>query len=116
MEFLLGTLVGALAVYMVVKVTVWYYMHQMAKHIDLEKLAEKLVEKSTEIALVVRIEQHADMYYVYEDDTNQFLAQGKNYVEVEPLLLKASNGRNILARGNREVIEQFKSTKLDVVA
>ena len=42
---------------------------------------EEVLERVNNIMHRVRVEQHGDVYYWYDEDSNDFLAQGKNLTD-----------------------------------
>ena len=52
----------------------------------LDKFLEQAKEKQPEECIAVSIEKHHDVFYVFERDTNKFMAQGASKEEVENVL------------------------------
>lgn len=47
-----------------------------------DKLQEQLIKRLDEIVHRVKVEQHEDVYYWYDQDNNRFLGQGKTTEEI----------------------------------
>lgn len=62
----------------------------------LDGLEEK-VEKQEPDRLNITIEKHGDCLYVFDRDSNQFMAQGKNREELESVLKQRFPGKTFAA-------------------
>lgn len=66
----------------------WYAREWYARRIIrlLEKRVHQAVEKASKNAIEVRIEKEGDVYYIYNANTNEFLAQGDNHDDITKIL------------------------------
>lgn len=65
----------------------WYGREQYAKHV-VAKYIQRVETESTYVKHThVRFEQQNCQLFAYDSETDEFLAQGANYKEVETLLL-----------------------------
>jgi Flp pilus assembly protein TadB len=58
-----------------------------------ERLHESFQEQVEEGVVQISIEKHNDMFYVYDRETNEFMAQGSSKDEVENNLQKRYPGK-----------------------
>lgn len=63
----------------------------IAKHF--EEFVEMEEQEQKENYIHIVIEKHNDVLYVYDKDTNQFMAQGTNQVDLEKALVKRFPGK-----------------------
>jgi hypothetical protein len=69
----------------------WYARERQAKRtIDnfFNQVEETIAENIEESILKINIEQHNGMFFVYDKETNDFMAQGKTKQELEENLAK----------------------------
>ena len=81
--------------YVVGVVSGWRARERHAERV-LSKFVEQAQEESKEVKknmVRINIERHNDMFYVYDRDTNQFMAQGKTQTELEEILQKRFPGK-----------------------
>jgi hypothetical protein len=75
----------------------WKAREEHAKQVT-EKFIEYLQKSGHEVAdddtIQITIEKHNDMFYVYDRDTNEFMAQGSSKDEVETNLKKRYPGKS----------------------
>jgi predicted negative regulator of RcsB-dependent stress response len=57
------------------------------------KNIQEFVEEQEEEQIHIIIEKHNDMLYVYDKDTNQFMAQGSTKEDVEKVLIQRFPGK-----------------------
>ena len=73
----------------------WKAREEHAKQIT-EKLLDRLQESSEqdEESIQITIEKHNNVFYVYDRETNEFMAQGSTNDEVETNLRKRYPGKS----------------------
>jgi CRISPR/Cas system-associated protein Cas5 (RAMP superfamily) len=75
----------------------WRAREEHAKKVT-EKFIEYLQDSGHEVAnddtIQITIEKHNDVFYVYDRDTNEFMAQGSSKDEVETNLKKRYPGKS----------------------
>lgn len=119
--FILGMIVGVALAWFVVR---WLVEHALARAQrelgtkSLEQLIEHMEqqlaqhdESEQESKLPVTVEQHNNIYMIYESKTSQFLAQGQDYWEVMSRLEKIYPDRLFeVVGGDAVAIKSFMST------
>lgn len=66
------------------KVREWYALRRLASLMsEMESIENGPVEQ-----LAIKIEKHKDMFYVYDDETDMFLAQGATKDDIAKILQK----------------------------
>ena len=53
-----------------------------------DKLVEEVVEQISAITHIVKVEQHGDVYYWWDNESNDFIAQGKTLEEIVDVVKK----------------------------
>jgi hypothetical protein len=72
------------------------------RHEELNKEIEKIVKHF----IFVKPEKHGDMIYLFEADTDMFVAQGRNMEELKQHCVKRFPDRNIVM--SKEFAEEYK--------
>ena len=93
---------------MVVGIFVVWYLGAMYGWNAHERFVRRVVrntiynlEKDLEESVItIRIEKHNDVLYVYDSETDAFLAQGKDRQELENILRKKFPGKHFAAPSN----------------
>jgi hypothetical protein len=80
-----------------------------AKNLMLEAEIETLTKKVKERVVRVTVERHGDIYYLYEKETDNFVAQGRDADEIKEILLKRWPNKTFFADE-----ENVKSTGLSL--
>ena len=57
-----------------------------AKNQMLEAEIEALTKKVKQLVVRVNVEKHGDMFYLFEKETDQFVAQGRDLDEIKQIL------------------------------
>jgi len=70
----------------------WNAREKHAKR-QMEKFFANVDEAEEEEQIHIIIEKHNDMLYVYDKDTNQFMAQGSTKEDVEKVLVQRFPGK-----------------------
>lgn len=97
MDFFLGLIVGVFLGIFLVFVWARHKFDQLISVIEESNEFKELMEKDNNI--LGRVELHDNMYFIYNNDTNEFLAQGQNIQELKT-----------------RVSERFKQVNIKVVA
>jgi len=74
-----------------------------AKNAQLERELGDLQKKVRETIIKVNVEKHGDVFYLFEQDTDRFIAQGKNADEIKEVLLKRFPDKTVFA--DKKVLE-----------
>lgn len=75
-NFIIWSLVGWLSLKMLQR---WLEARNEVLREELSQLEKKLKEKFIHVS----VEKHGELYYLYEKDSGQFIAQGKNMDELK---------------------------------
>lgn len=105
-DFLVGILLG------VCIGQAWMTWSMMVSARKLEQTIRDLSDSVPETSHTVycMIEQHGEQYYLFDQETNQFLTQGRT---VEELLSKVPKDLNIrIVGGDQDVIQRFTKNVL----
>lgn len=102
LHLLLGFVVG----WVISKIIIGYLN---AKNAMLEAEITELTKKIKERVVRVTVERHGDIYYLYEKETDNFVAQGRDADEIKEILLKRWPNKTFFADE-----ENVKSTGLSL--
>lgn len=105
---ILGMLLGIWLFYLVMKMAVHITVARASKELqDLEKAIEQYHEEDM---IPCRVESHQGMFFVYNDQTNEFMAQGNTLAELrDRIKVRWSNIRVSVVAGDEAVIQQLKA-------
>ncbi len=85
------------------EIAFWYFIFSMLfrflfakKQKELLQQHEELVDKITNLIHRIKQEKHGDVYYWFDADTDNFLAQGKSDDEIRKHLLSRFKGHIFL--------------------
>ena len=100
MAFVLGIIVHQLWV----KLVVWHTLREMRRAgIDIEAmLGEDEPEVSRDIAC--RLEEHEGVWFLYNADNNEFVAQGRTRKELDEAVAQRFPDRKVVARDVDEAV------------
>ena len=102
LEFLLGFMIGAASLYLL---TVWSVRRLISRALSEDAAAEQ--ENST---IRARVEQHNGMFYFYNNDSEEFLVQGTNLVELIDNLEARRPGVTVqVVNGDESTIANLKA-------
>jgi hypothetical protein len=104
LEFLLGVVVGAGALY---AGTVWTIRRLIAR-----AMAEDAITAAHEEDLVIRahVEEQDGVFYFYREDSNEFLVQGRDIKELIEHLENRRPGTTVhVVRGDENAIANLKA-------
>ena len=95
---------GIMAHQVWVKIVVWHTLREMRRAgIDIEKmLREDEPEVTRDIAC--RLEQHDGIWFLYNADNNEFVAQGRTRQELDAAVAQRFPDRRVVARDVDEEI------------
>lgn len=111
-DFIVGILVGVPAgmflMYFLLKIILDMAIKKLTQDIgDLDQVIEKFREDR---AIDCRVESHNGVFFVYNNDTNEFMAQGSTLVELrERIKSRWANVRVSVVAGEQAVLEQLKA-------
>ena len=76
--------------------------HAAKKEVDkmFKKLEEQAAQEQPDVAdntIVVRVEKHGDNFYLYDETTDEFVAQGKNMEEIREVVYAKYRGKKNIA-------------------
>jgi len=105
---ILGMLLGIWLFYLVMKMAVHITVARASKELqDLEKAIEQYHEEDM---IPCRVESHQGVFFVYNNDTNEFMAQGLTGSELrERIKARWSNIRVSVVAGDEAVLQQLKA-------
>lgn len=77
----------------------------VAKNEILAEQLEDLTKQLKEQIIHVNIEKHGGVFYLFEKDTNRFIAQGTNFEEVQKHCVTRFKNKSVIA--DESQMEQF---------
>lgn len=80
MDFVLEFIIICLLVWLASKFILFYLQ---AKNEVLKEELEKLTKQLKNKIIHVKVEKHGSVFYLFEKDTNRFIAQGSNIDEIK---------------------------------
>ena len=102
LEFLLGVVIGAGLLYLG---TVWTMRRLISR-----ALAEDAAAEQENLTIRARVEQHNGMFYFYNNDSEEFLVQGTNLVELIDNLEARRPGVTVqVVNGDESTITNLKA-------
>lgn len=104
MEIIWGFVVGYAVTWLVVKLITGYLR---AKNEVLHKQLEEINKKVKELIVRVTIEKHGDIFYIFEKETDRFVAQGRTADEIKEVMQKRFPEKTFIATD-----EEIKRTGL----
>jgi uncharacterized protein (DUF2344 family) len=106
-EFILGAAAGVVISVVVVR---WILIRATARaEQQINQLVQQLKQEMSQI-VTARVEEHDGMFYVYDSENNNFLAQGENIsVLQERIESRIKNARVYVTQGDPDVIARLKS-------
>jgi hypothetical protein len=116
MDFAIGFFLGVLFSYAVLKILSWLTWREIERR-GLERILADLRQPTGEESfqanvVSLRVEQHQDIFLFFEVDTDQFVAQGRDYQEVRNILAQKFRDRTVaITAGTEEDIQRFRATQ-----
>lgn len=89
-DLILGGIIG----WIISKIIIGYLN---AKNAGLEEQLVELTEKIKQRVVPVTVERHGDVYYIYEKETDNFVAQGRDAEEIKQILSNRWPNKTFLA-------------------
>ena len=80
-------------------------MYLVAKNEALKEQLEDLTSQLKEKVIQVDIEKHNDVFYLFEKDTNRFIAQGTNFDELREHCVTRFKDKSVVA--NEDQMKQL---------
>ena len=103
LEFLLGVIIGSMALYLLAAVLFQRYLNKLQQAVDERNQAELLIR--------ARIEQIDNQFYIYNIDKNEFLVQGHTMKElIDNLNLRQPGAVIKVVDGDEQAIQNLKAT------
>ena len=103
LEFLLGVIIGSMALYLMAAVLFQRYLNKIQQAVDARRQQDLLIR--------ARVEQIGSQFYIYNIDKNEFLVQGYNMKElVDNLELRKPGAVIGVVDGDEQAIQNLKAT------
>ena len=100
----LGIAIGAWLFYLGLKIVIARLIARIEG--DLERALEQAKEES----IPCRVELHNDVFFVYNNDTNEFVAQGKDLAELrERIRVRWADKKVSVIAGDEAVLEKLRA-------
>jgi hypothetical protein len=93
-DFILDTIFWFVVFWLVIKV---WQKYLIAKNEILENQIKDLTQKVKDSVIHVEIEKHGEVFYLFEKDTRQFIAQGSNFDEVQKHCMSRFKNKAVVA-------------------
>lgn len=101
-----GVAIGVFAFYITLKLAVNILMRKLAQ--DIQEIETALGE--TEKAILARVELHNNVFFVYNNETNEFMAQGNDLTELrERIRARWSQYKVSVVAGDDHVLDLLKA-------
>jgi len=94
LDLILDVVLWLFVIWLVMKVIEKYLV---AKNEILAEQLEDLTKQIKEQIIHVNIEKHGEVFYLFEKDTNRFIAQGSNFDEVKNHCLVRFKDKTVVA-------------------
>lgn len=110
MDTILGIVIG------VAICLLWFVFVVKRAEAQLEKDVNTLIEaikaEAAKTTIAARVEQHDDMFYVYDAQDGMFLAQGSTIAELREILEQRFQHKRIfVTEGEQDVIDRLRATE-----
>lgn len=106
LEFLLGVIIGSMALYLLAAVLFNRYLNKIQQAVDERNQEDPIIR--------ARVEQIGNQFYIYNLDKNEFLVQGHNMKELVDNLGLRKPGAVIkliqVVDGDEQAIQNLKAT------
>lgn len=89
-----GFIVWMLFVWLVLKIIQGYLE---AKNAQLRSQLKEIDKKVKELFVRVNIEKHGEIFYIFEQETDRFIAQGKTADEIKEIMQKRFPDKTFIA-------------------
>lgn len=102
----MGVAIGVFAFYITLKLAINILMRRLAR--DIDELQSELDKHEKDIP--ARVELHNNVFFVYNNDTNEFMAQGNSLVELrEHIKARWSQHKVSVVAGDDHALELLKA-------
>jgi len=105
MDFFTDTIFWVAVFWLVIKI---WQKYLTAKNIILEEEIKGMADQIKNNFIRVDIEKHDNMFYLYEKDTREFIAQGSNFEEVKQRCEARFKGKAVVADETQMKMFDFK--------
>ena len=103
LEFLLGVIIGSMALYLMAAVLFQRYLNKIQQAVDARRQQDLMIR--------ARVEHIGSQFYIYNIDKNEFLVQGYNMKElVDNLELRKPGAVIGVVDGDEQAIQNLKAT------
>jgi len=103
LEFLLGVIIGSMALYLLAAALFHRYLNKIQQAVDARRQQDLLIR--------ARVEQIGNQFYIYNLDKNEFLVQGRDMKElVDNLGLRKPGAVIGVVDGDEQAIQNLKAT------
>lgn len=112
--FFLGVVVGVILHQIYVKFVVWQTLREMKRNgIDFEDLFDQNLRSDRQDQVVkARLEQHGNLFLLYDAVTSEFIAQGNSATEIEGQVNQVRpNQAVIVIDSDPAVLARYRKTK-----
>lgn len=93
-DFVLDTIFWLIVIWLFMKV---WQTYLIAKNEALEAQIKDLTQKVKDQVIHVNIEKHDNVFYLFEKDTNRFIAQGTNFEEIKEHCQARFKNKSVIA-------------------
>lgn len=102
---LVGIAIGAWGFYMIIKAALAVAIRKLENEIE-----EAIEKQRDEKSIPCRVELHNDVFFVYNNDTNEFVAQGKDLAELrERIRVRWADKKVSVVAGEESVLEKLRA-------
>jgi hypothetical protein len=102
LDFILDIVLWMVVIWLIMKV---WEKYLIIKNEELAKQVEDMTRQIKEQIIHVNIEKYGEMYYLFEKDTNRFIAQGTNFEEVQKHCVTRFKDKSVIT--DESQMEQF---------
>jgi hypothetical protein len=89
-----GFIVGSAIAWVILKIIAGYLK---AKNEILREQLEEVTKKVNEAIIHVNVEKHGEVFYLFEKETDRFIAQGTNFDEIKAHCLSRFKEKTVVA-------------------
>jgi hypothetical protein len=93
-DFVIDTIFWLVVFWLVIKM---WEKYLVAKTESLKEQIKDMQEQVKNRVILVNIEKHDNVFYLYDKDTQEFIAQGSNFNEVKKNCETRFKGRSVIA-------------------
>jgi hypothetical protein len=116
MDFLIGFFLGILLTSIAVKIVTWWTIREIQRR-GLDRILADIEAKSGQESfqtnnVLLKVEQHQDIFLLFDANTNQFVTQGRDYQEIRDILIKMFRDRSVTISGAAEDIDKLNATQI----